>query len=90
MLQSDYQIHLTSRAAKDLKKFKSPQKARIISALLKLKAFPNQPQSKTLIHHHTSAQYRLRIGDYRILYDVYDQDKVVLIFRLGHRKDIYR
>lgn len=85
-----FQIHLTSKAQKDIAKLKSPQKARIISALFRLKTNPHQPQTKTLFRHHTSAQYRLRVGDYRILYDVYDQDKVVLIFRLGHRKDIYR
>jgi mRNA interferase RelE/StbE len=36
------------------------------------------------------AQYRIRVGDYRILYDVDESAKAVVILRIGHRRDIYR
>ncbi|RLD16338.1 MAG: hypothetical protein DRI36_05800 [Caldiserica bacterium] len=34
--------------------------------------------------------FSLRVGDYRIIYEVYSDQKVVLIIRVGHRKEIYR
>ena len=34
--------------------------------------------------------FRYRIGDYRVLYDVYDEDEVVLILVVGHRRDVYK
>jgi len=34
--------------------------------------------------------YRIRIGDYRVVYDVLEDVIVVLILRIGHRKDVYR
>ena len=34
--------------------------------------------------------YRLRVGDYRVVYDIIEDVVVVLILRVGHRKDVYR
>jgi mRNA interferase RelE/StbE len=34
--------------------------------------------------------YRLRLGDYRILYEVYDRRLVVVVIRVGHRREVYR
>jgi mRNA interferase RelE/StbE len=34
--------------------------------------------------------YRIRIGDYRVVYDVLEDVIVVLVLRIGHRKDVYR
>ena len=34
--------------------------------------------------------YRVRKGDYRVLYTINDKDRVVTIYRIGHRKDVYR
>jgi mRNA interferase RelE/StbE len=34
--------------------------------------------------------YRVRIGDYRVLYQIRDSDKVVLIVKVGHRREVYR
>ncbi|MBI4087267.1 MAG: type II toxin-antitoxin system RelE/ParE family toxin [Candidatus Liptonbacteria bacterium] len=42
------------------------------------------------LHDNRLAQFRLRVGDYRILYDVYPKDAIVYILRIGHRRDIYR
>ncbi len=34
--------------------------------------------------------YRLRIGDYRVIYQIYDRQQEVMVIRVGHRRDIYR
>jgi mRNA-degrading endonuclease RelE of RelBE toxin-antitoxin system len=36
------------------------------------------------------ADYRIRIGDYRVRYEIYDEDLIILLLQCKHRKDIYR
>ena len=86
---SKYQVYLTSRAEKDFKKLSPQVKERIKKEILQLESSRYPQKFKSLVGKDI-AQYRLRIGDYRALYDVYDDNKVVLIFRIGHRKEIYR
>ena len=61
---------------------------KIDKAILSLKhdPFPH-PQSKELKGDN---KRRLRIGDYRVVYAVDEQQKVVTVFRVRHRKDVYR
>lgn len=86
---SEYRIKITSRAQKNLKKLHPAVQKRITSAILSLEA-NRYPQQFKHLTGDAIAQFRLRVGDYRILYDVYDEDCVVLILHIGHRKDIYR
>ena len=37
-----------------------------------------------------SGEYRVRVGDYRIIYEVQDGELIVLVLRLGHRREVYR
>lgn len=84
-----YRIRIASKAQKDFKKL-DPHIRKIISqVILKLETNRTPQQFKPLMGKDI-AQFRLRIGDYRVLYDVYDEDKTVLILRIGHRKNIYR
>ncbi|MBU0578541.1 type II toxin-antitoxin system RelE/ParE family toxin [Patescibacteria group bacterium] len=84
-----YHIQVSSRAQKDLKKIDSKAQQRIIEAIFKLKTQRRSQQFRPLVGSKI-AQFRLRVGDYRVLYDVYDQDQIVLLLRIGHRKNIYR
>ncbi|WP_254301477.1 type II toxin-antitoxin system RelE family toxin [Rothia kristinae] len=34
--------------------------------------------------------FRIRVGDYRIIYDIYDEELVILVLRVGHRREVYR
>ncbi len=84
-----YEIQLSTKAKKQLRKLSPQIRNIIVPEIQKLATarFPNQFKHLT---KHKTADYRLRIGDYRVLYDVYDDDQVVLILIVGHRRDVYR
>ena len=81
-----YRILLTNRAVKDLGKLNEDVKLRIkekFNLLLNDPTGISKKLSSPLI-----GTYRLRVGDYRVIFDI-DDDKVVIL-RIGHRKDIYK
>ena len=84
-----YHIQITPRAQKDYRKLDANVRKRIKEAILELETNRTPQQFKPLTGRDI-ANFRLRIGDYRVLYDVYDEEKTVLILRIGHRRDIYR
>ena len=86
---SRYHIYLTSRAEKDYKKLTPPVKERIKKAILQLEVTRTPPKFKTLIGKDI-AQYRIRIGDYRVLYQIDGKTKTVMVFKVGHRREVYR
>lgn len=61
---------------------------RIDKRLLSLQDNPRPAGIKTLTGE--PGVYRLRIGDYRVLYEVRDDQVLVLVLRIGHRREIYR
>jgi mRNA interferase RelE/StbE len=83
-----YQVEFTPAALRKLAKLPRADQARLISAIDSLEATPRPAGSKKLKGYADT--YRLRIGKYRILYDVYDRALWVLILTVGHRKDVYR
>lgn len=85
-----YTVQLTSKAQKQLKKLPQSISARLIEAIKDLQTNTFPPAKFKHLTHHKTAEYRLRVGDYRVLYDVYDSDQTILILVVGHRKDIYR
>ena len=88
-MTNPYSVRLTSRAQKDLRSLPDSQQKRIMQKISVLADNRHPSQFKPLIGK-ALAMYRVRVGDYRILYDVYDDDQVVVVMRIGHRKDIYR
>lgn len=80
-----YRIVLKKRAKKFIDKLSKAEKARIVSAIEQL---PNGDDIKKLKGH--SDLFRLRIGDYRIIYTVDNGEYVVLVIDAGNRGDIYK
>ena len=78
-------VELRKSATKDLKGINEPFKSTIHRKLLKLKDFPNIPNIKKLTNFEPA--YRLRVGNYRILFDVYEDN--IIIARVLHRKESY-
>lgn len=87
-----YTIELTPAAEKTLLKLAKKDRAlmvRIDRALLSLADNPTPPNSKSLVGEVANL-YRLRVGDYRIIYQVDGGKLMVLVVHVGHRKDVYR
>lgn len=61
---------------------------RVLSALQKLEIDPRHQGTKKLKGFEN--QFRTRVGDYRVLYEVDDNKKLVNVYRIAHRKEAYR
>ena len=79
-------IRIRKSAIKDLKKIDQSHKQKIHSKILSLKDFPEVSNVKRLTNFEPA--YRLRIGDYRVLFDVVDD--CIEIGRVLHRKESYK
>ena len=83
---SRYKIELRPAAARALRKL-DPQVARRIRAAIALLAEdPRPPASRPL---RGRPAWRVRVGDYRIIYTIEDDVLLVVVVTLGHRRDIY-
>lgn len=82
-----YKIVLSKQAQKTQdKKFSDSIAEPIINAIADLAQNPRPKGAKKLKGRDG---YRIRVGNYRVIYDIYDVELVVDIIALGHRKDIY-
>ncbi|MBI5400362.1 type II toxin-antitoxin system RelE/ParE family toxin [Candidatus Saganbacteria bacterium] len=85
---ASYKIQFKKSALKDLNKLEKHFVPQIYNKITSLSENPRSAQSTKLKGGENS--YRLRIGNYRIIYQIDDSAKIVLIFGVGHRKEIYR
>lgn len=83
-----FEIKYAKSISKDLDQIDKQHLERIRKAIEDLKKFPNISNIKKL-SAHPLADYRLRVGEYRILFDVYWNEKVIYILKVGHRSEIY-
>lgn len=82
-----YRVSFTPRAEREFGDLDKRMKARVLAALLRLEVDPfSGPNVKAL----TGGGYRLRVGDYRILFEVVAGDLLVLVVKVGHRREVYR
>lgn len=83
-----YGIRYTESAVRSLKDLPVRLQARVAARIAALAVNPRPPGSRKIKGEEHA--YRIRIGDHRVVYDVLDDAIVVLILRIGHRKDVYR
>jgi mRNA interferase RelE/StbE len=83
-----YQVEVTKGAKKQLAALPEKEARRIDRRILSLEADPRPPGCKKL--QIEQDVYRLRHGDYRIIYQVNDELSVVKVLRVMHRRDVYR
>jgi mRNA interferase RelE/StbE len=81
-----YQLTIKPKAVKALEKINDPDYSSIKAAIYSLSKNPRPHGCKKLKGRDG---YRIRAGDYRILYNIFDKILTVDIVTLGHRKDIY-
>lgn len=82
-----YQIFLTRQARKQLSKLPSDLQRRITALIDSLQYEPRPSGSSKLSGLDF---YRVRIGDYRVIYHIEDDKLIVEIHRIQHRRDVYR
>ena len=83
-----YAVFLEKAAARFLLRLKDAKlKARLDEAIESLAAVPRPPSCRKLAG--TVDRYRIRVGDYRIIYRVDDAKVTVLVLVIGHRREVY-
>jgi mRNA interferase RelE/StbE len=85
---SRYTVEIARRAVKSITALPRPEQQRVRAAIDLLADEPRPPGCTKLSGE--DSVYRVRIGDYRILYEVIDARLVVHVVRIGHRRDVYR
>jgi mRNA interferase RelE/StbE len=82
-----YRVTLKRSVEKELEALQANVRRRIVKRLLDLEQNPRPSGIKRL---QGEESYRLRVGDYRVLYTIDDGEKKVLILAVGHRREVYR
>lgn len=83
-----YQIQLLPAAIRDLGRLEPLTRQRIADKISTLAAEPRPHGVEKLAGR--DSRYRVRVGDYRIIYEIHDQRVLVLVARVGHRREVYR
>lgn len=84
---ANYSILFTKSAAKELERIPTRDRHRIVSRISALAGEPRPPGVEKL---SADDKYRIRQGDYRILYEIVDAELIVTVVRIGNRRDVYR
>jgi mRNA interferase RelE/StbE len=83
-----YRIEVKSKPRKSLAKIPNPHQRRIAKAIDALAGDPRPPGCTRIVGAQDA--YRIRVGDYRVVYEVVDRVLIVYVIRVGHRKEVYR
>ena len=83
-----HRVALTTTARKERLKIDPAEREAIDRALQQLHSNPRPPGVKKLAGSRTD--WRIRIGNYRILYEIDDSQRVVTVWRIAHRRQAYR
>jgi mRNA interferase RelE/StbE len=84
---ASYRVEWKRSAVKELKQLPKDVVARILRAVGQLPANPYPSGIRKLVGSESS--YRIREGDYRVLYSIVSSTLIIEIIRVGHRKDVY-
>ncbi len=82
-----YAVSILRRAQRELEGLPREEFARVAHALRGLAAVPRPPGCRKLTGRNA---WRVRIGSYRVIYEIDDRRRTVLVVHVGHRRDAYR
>jgi mRNA interferase RelE/StbE len=85
---ASYSVEVTRTAEKQLRRIAKRDRSRVLDAIEALGTKPRPEGTRKLQGYEDI--YRVRVGKYRIIYEVIDDRVVVIVLKVGHRKDIYR
>ena len=81
-------VLLERAAEKDLARLSSEMHDRVIVAIQTLAVNPRPPGCRKLVG--SKNDWRIRVGDYRVIYEIADEIRIVRINRVRHRREVYR
>lgn len=87
-MSTTYEVRLARRAARSLASLERREQQRVRAALDILSVNPRPPNCVAL--QGEDCVYRVRVGDYRIVYEVLDTVLLIHVVRIGHRREVYR
>ncbi|MFF4752691.1 type II toxin-antitoxin system RelE family toxin [Streptomyces sp. NPDC002514] len=85
-----YAFRFTTTAQRQLRAISRPDAMRILAALTALGDDPYREDADTRKLTGPSGLYRLRVGSYRVAYQINDGELVILVVKVGDRRDVYR
>jgi mRNA interferase RelE/StbE len=84
---ANFSVKIKSSAAKELEQLPKKDLQRVVARIRQLAVQPRPHGSEKLSGQE---RYRARQGNYRVVYEVSDDDRVVTIVKIGHRREVYR
>ena len=81
-----YRVFFTKTSHKQYQKLDKPTQQKVDKAILRLQESPNQPNTERLLNH-SEAGYRYRIGNYRLLFDIYPDNEIYILHIWSRGKD---
>lgn len=83
-----YQVDVQRKAEKQIDRLPPEIRRRVLVSLRDLK---NNPRPGDVVKMRGfDRRYRIRIGNYRVIYDIYDDRLLVVVVEVGHRREVYR
>lgn len=83
-----YTVHVRAAAAKEIRALPRPIQRRVGLAIDRLETTPRPAGAKPLAGFDNL--YRLRIGEYRLVYEIHDRQILIVVVRVRHRREVYR
>ena len=84
---ANYELRIKPSAVKELEKLPRKDRPKIAQKIRALASDPRPHSSEKL---SAEEKYRVRQGDYRVVYSIDDEERVVLVVKVGHRREVYR
>ena len=85
-----WKIKLSNDATKQVEKLDATTKKRIVKFIIDLAAVDNPRQQGKALKGKLSNYWRYRVGDFRIICEIIDNEIAIVVIEIGHRKEIYR
>lgn len=82
-----YEVRIERSVSKQLAKYDKQTSTRIYTYIWRLAENPRPSGVKKLVGR---SDWRIRVGDYRVMYEVHDRIVTVIVVKVSHRKDAYR
>ena len=84
---ASYDLVFKKSVAKDLRSIPKKDVARILQ---RIEALRNDPRGEGSVKLSAQERYRVRLGVYRIVYEIHENELVVMVVKVGHRSAVYK